>query len=105
MEAGRALPSALEGQSSIVFLILFKCSCTSCQYANDIQQRFSSETEATLCHGIPALEELYSEWEFRSKQSKYANMAPALQAGMAKIDEYYNKTATSHAYSFAMGMS
>ena len=34
---------------------------------------------------------------------KYAPFASGLCAGVAKVEEYYNKTAASHAYTFVMG--
>jgi len=51
---------------------------------------------------LPAMEGLYNAWTTRAKKQKYAPFVEALNAAAAKIDEYYQKTATSHAYTFAM---
>jgi len=48
------------------------------------------------------MEGLYNAWTTRAKKQKYAPFVEALNAAAAKIDEYYQKTATSHAYTFAM---
>lgn len=54
---------------------------------------------------LPALEKLYHAWETRSKRKKYSLFTSGLDAAMGKIDDYYNKTATSHAYTFVMSKS
>jgi len=48
------------------------------------------------------MEGLYNAWKNRASMQKYSAFAEALEAAYEKIDEYYQKTATSHAYTFAM---
>lgn len=59
---------------------------------------------STLHRAIPALEALHKAWSSRAERVKYKRFAPALEAGCAKIDEYYEKTTESPAYIMAMGM-
>jgi hypothetical protein len=51
---------------------------------------------------LPALEALHKAWTKRAARSKYCDFVPALEAGLAKIEEYYDRTADSDAYTFAM---
>lgn len=69
--------------------------------ADACQQQFSSDRYPSLYHAIPALEQLYHEWDRRSQQLKYFDFAAALDKGKKKIDEYYKRT-ESGAYTFAM---
>ena len=41
-------------------------------------------------------------WTTRSAHEKYKDFSPALQAGLTKIEEYYNRTSDSDTYMFAM---
>lgn len=75
------------------------------QFADDMQQEFSYEGDSTLFSAIPTLEHLHTAWYSRSQRAKYAPFKQALTAAAEKIDEYYNKSATSHAYTFAMSES
>lgn len=67
-----------------------------------MQQEFSYEGDSTLFSAIPTLEHLHTAWYSRAQRTKYAPFKEALTAAAEKIDEYYNKSATSHAYTFAM---
>jgi len=49
-----------------------------------------------------ALEALHKAWTKRPARPKYQAFAPALSAGLAKIEEYYNQTADLDAYTFTM---
>jgi hypothetical protein len=51
---------------------------------------------------LPALEALHKPWTKRAERIKYFDFVPALNAGLAKIVEYYDRTADSDAYTFAM---
>jgi hypothetical protein len=51
---------------------------------------------------LPALEALHKSWTKRAERAKYFDFVPALNAGLAKIAEYYDRTADSNAYTFAM---
>ncbi|KAF8957687.1 hypothetical protein BDZ97DRAFT_85576 [Flammula alnicola] len=72
------------------------------QHADDAQQAFSYDSKPCLHTGIPALEALHTAWKNRSKNAKFNMFSDALEAGMKKIEEYYEKTATTHAYTFVM---
>ncbi|RXW14436.1 hypothetical protein EST38_g11418 [Candolleomyces aberdarensis] len=72
------------------------------KFADQAQQAFSSETEPSLYNGLPALERLHKAWTSRSKKDKYKQYRPALEAGLVKIKDYYDKTSYSHAYTMAM---
>lgn len=73
------------------------------QFAEDSQQKFSSDLKSTLHLALPALEELHADWTKCAADAKYSHFAPALQAALSKVDEYYQKTSNSNAYMFAMG--
>jgi hypothetical protein len=45
---------------------------------------------------------LHKAWISRVKRAKYRRYVPALEAGIAKIEEYYNRIDESDAY--VMGM-
>ncbi|KAF8802830.1 hypothetical protein BYT27DRAFT_7076347 [Phlegmacium glaucopus] len=66
------------------------------------RQAFSSEGIPTLQTGLPALEALHKAWSSQSTRSKYSHFLPAIEAAAAKIEQYYNKTSTSYAYTFIM---
>ncbi|PPQ76982.1 hypothetical protein CVT24_009477, partial [Panaeolus cyanescens] len=67
-----------------------------------LKQAFSYENTPCLHTAIPALERLYHAWSSRASKDTYAPFAAALAAGADKINEYYVKTATSHAYTFSL---
>ncbi|KAJ2924369.1 hypothetical protein H1R20_g12725, partial [Candolleomyces eurysporus] len=71
------------------------------QFADQAQQAFSSKTEPSLYNGLPVLERLHKAWTSCSKE-KYKQYRPALEASLAKIKDYYNKTSYSHMYTMAM---
>ena len=72
------------------------------QHAENAQQAFSFEHGPTLHLAIPALEALHKAWSTRLEREKYAEFTDALTAGIKKITEYYDKTAESPTYTFAM---
>ena len=43
-------------------------------------------------------------WEKASSKPHYVFLVPALEAGMAKLDQYYQHSAKSDAHIMAMGM-
>jgi rubrerythrin len=51
---------------------------------------------------LPALEALHKAWTSRMERTKYSHFAEALEAGVDKIVEYYEKTADSDAHVFAL---
>ena len=66
------------------------------------QQAFSTDSGPTLHLALPALEALHKAWSARASREKYFDFAEALEAGIAKTNEYYEKTASSSVYTFAM---
>ncbi|KAG6905004.1 hypothetical protein DXG01_005675 [Tephrocybe rancida] len=66
------------------------------------QQAFSTENAPILHNGIPALEALHAVWSSLKAHTRYSEFWEALTAGLEKIEAYYEKTADSHAYTFAM---
>ena len=72
------------------------------QWADIAQQAFSSDTIPTLHNALPALEALHQAWSSRIDRDKYSDFADALRAGTTKIQQYYELTANSHAYTMAM---
>ncbi|KAH7902996.1 hypothetical protein BJ138DRAFT_1021272 [Hygrophoropsis aurantiaca] len=73
-------------------------------HADRAQQAFSSDAGPSLHYALPALEGLHKAWLSRSEKVKYIDFTDALSAGVEKINEYYEKTADSDAYIFAMCM-
>ncbi|KAF8240617.1 hypothetical protein L208DRAFT_1514732, partial [Tricholoma matsutake] len=71
-------------------------------HADNAQQAFLSDKGSTLHLALPALEALHKAWTKRAERVKYIDFVPALNAGLAKIAEYYDRTADSDAYTFAM---
>ena len=74
------------------------------QTADKAQQAFSSAIVPTLCNAVPALEKLYATWEKQHNLPEARSFKSALDAGMAKVDEYYKKTAESDVHIMAMRM-
>lgn len=74
------------------------------QFADFAQQAFSYDSTPTLHTGLPALEALHKAWSSRSSRAKYAPFQAALDAAVSKVEEYYDKTSTSYAYTFVMCM-
>ena len=74
------------------------------QYADNAQHAFSSDQAPTLHLALPALEALHKAWSSRRAHVKYLGFIAALDAGLAKITQYYDRTADSDAYTFAMRM-
>jgi len=48
---------------------------------------------------------MYTAWQKASEKPRYSVFKPALEAAMAKLDEYYQRTAASDAHIIAMGKS
>ena len=72
------------------------------QHADNAQQAFSSDQVATLHLALPTLEALHKAWTTRLTREKYKDFVPSLQAGLTKIEEYYDRTSDSDTYTFAM---
>ncbi|EDR00881.1 uncharacterized protein LACBIDRAFT_312828 [Laccaria bicolor S238N-H82] len=107
-ETGREEPD-LEKRAKIDKLILSDDEWTLVKlvvellgFADCAQQAFSYDDSPTLHSGIPALEALHKAWSSRAKRPKYQDFTEALAAAAEKIEEYYEKTSTSHAYTLVM---
>jgi hypothetical protein len=74
------------------------------QHADSAQQAFSAAMIPTLQLALPAIERLYTSWEKASTKSRYEGFVPALNAGMAKLNTYYERSAESDAHIMAMGV-
>lgn len=74
------------------------------QHPEQCQQAFSSETSPTLWSAIPAIERLHSAWTKARKNPNYQPFHEALDAGLTKLEGYYEKTADSDAHIIAMRM-
>jgi hypothetical protein len=77
--------------------------CGLIQYTNDAQQVFSSSSTLSLQNALPALERLHMAWEKASSKSQYSCFILALDAGMAKLNQYYQCSAELDAHILAMG--
>jgi len=62
-----------------------------------------TSSRPTLHNALPALEKLYAVWEKASQKPLYMSFEPALTAGLAKIDEYYQRSGTLDVHIIAMG--
>nr|VWO99711.1 Uncharacterized protein [Ganoderma boninense] len=72
------------------------------EYTDDAQQSFSADHAPSLHHALPALEALHMAWTCRANRRQFALFKDALDAGIATISEYYNKTDVSDIYTIAM---
>ena len=73
------------------------------QHANNAQQAFSSSSTPSLQNALPALERMHAAWEKASSKDRYSHFVPALNAGMAKLNQYYQRSAALDAHIMAMG--
>jgi len=73
------------------------------QHADNAQQAFSSSSTPTLQNALPALERMHVAWEKASSKPHYSCFKPALNAGMEKLNKYYQRSAASDAHIMAMG--
>lgn len=73
------------------------------QHVDNAQQAFSSDQGPTLHLGLPALEALHKAWSSRATRPKYADFERAIDKGLLKVSEYYDKTASSDVYTLTMG--
>ena len=60
------------------------------QDAHDLLHKFTSENIPTLYNVFPAVEELMTAWETKSSTPRYVIFSNALQAGINKLNKYYN---------------
>ena len=85
-------------------LILLNTNLTKLlKHADESQHAFSASSRPTLHNALPARERLHAKWEKASKKPCYKIFKPAITAGMAKIDEYYQRSGASDAHIIAMG--
>ncbi|KAF8433098.1 hypothetical protein L210DRAFT_960475 [Boletus edulis BED1] len=70
--------------------------------AEQSQQSFSSDSGPVIHLALPALKSLHKVWHTHSNKTKYIDFWPALEAGVSKITEYYEKTADCDVYIMAI---
>ena len=73
------------------------------KHADESQHAFSASLRLTLNNMLPALERLHAKWEKALKKLCYKIFKPALTAGMAKLNEYYQCSGATDAHIIAMG--
>ena len=64
---------------------------------------FSSASTPSLHNVLLALERLHAVWEKASSKSWYLSFVPALNVGMAKLNQYYGHSSKLDAHILAMG--
>lgn len=95
----------------LLSLLGVNVSCLSCivyanfglQHAEKAQHAFSTDGGPTLHTALPALEALHKAWSTRKKGTKYMDFQEALEAGISKVSDYYERTASSDAHIISMG--
>ncbi|KAJ2911647.1 hypothetical protein MD484_g8767, partial [Candolleomyces efflorescens] len=75
------------------------------KHADAAQHTFSTETDPSLCHALPALERLHKTWTALTSKDRYSSFHDALNAGLSKVSTYYNKTSAVDAYTMTMILS
>jgi hypothetical protein len=73
------------------------------QHANDTQQVFLSVSTPSLQNALLALERMHMAWEKASNRPQYSSFITALEAGMQKLDQYYQCSAKLDVHTMAMG--
>ncbi|KIK21875.1 hypothetical protein PISMIDRAFT_76369, partial [Pisolithus microcarpus 441] len=66
------------------------------------QQAFSTEGGPMLHTALPALEALHWAWSTHKSATQYSTFKSGLEAGLGKIEEYYERTSESDVYIIAM---
>lgn len=61
----------------------------------------TAEELPLLSGALPAMERFVARWE--RMQEKYSSLAPAIEEGLKKVSEYYDKSYSNPAYAIAMG--
>jgi hypothetical protein len=77
-------------------------TCNIISDVNTIQHIFSQNHLATLWQVIPAFEELQTAWETKQKLPKFVPYKDAIQNGLDKIHQYYNKFDEKPVYMLAL---
>ena len=85
-----------------MFTYKFPKLCFLYQTTDKAQQAFLSSAIPTLCNAVPALEKLYMTWEKQREEEEAAPFQEAIDTAIAKINEYYVKTAESDAHIMVM---
>ncbi|KAJ7892445.1 hypothetical protein B0H13DRAFT_2340136 [Mycena leptocephala] len=67
-------------------------------YAQGSQHKFSSDLKSTLHLTLPALETLHADLTKCAADRSYSDSAATLEQALEKVDEYYQKTSNSNAY-------
>ena len=87
---------------SCISVMILHTSYFRMQTADKAQQAFSYSSIPTLFNAVPALEKLYATWEKQRSMPEARPFKNALDAGLKKVNEYYEKTSASDAHIMAM---
>ncbi|PCH36864.1 hypothetical protein WOLCODRAFT_83227 [Wolfiporia cocos MD-104 SS10] len=71
-------------------------------HSDNAQHTFSSDSGPTLHLALPAHKALHRSWTIQIEHIKYNEFKHALEVGTSKIAGYYDRTADSEVYIFAM---
>ena len=72
------------------------------QTADKPQQAFSYSSIPTLCNVVPAFKKLYATWEKQQSMPEARSFRNVLDAGLKKVNKYYEKTSESDVHIMAM---
>ena len=70
---------------------------------NRSQEYFSSETQPTLWHALPTLEELQTAWEKKHDAPKYVLYKDTLTDGLDKLRKYYSQLDEKPSFVLVLG--
>ena len=66
------------------------------------QQSFSSDSGPAIHLALPALEALHMAWDSRTTKPEYSDFWPVLEAGVNKINYYYDQMSINELYTIGM---
>ena len=91
----------------IIYYLWTSCQSSevSCDFRSIFYFRLASASDPTVTLTIPALERMYSKWEKLCETPDAKPFQAAIDPALAKVNEYYVKTAKSDAHVMAMCMS
>ena len=64
----------------------------------EAQQTFSHVADPTIYHTLPVLEYLQEQWSSMVNVTRFASIAPTIQAGLDNLNKWYNKTEHTNAH-------
>ena len=75
------------------------------QVADNVQQVCSAEAYPCLHLVIPALEQMHRRWTKLINDEQFSEFKEPIQAALDSIRDYYDRTSSCDAYTWAMGAS